>query len=105
MGIEYQIWSLIRFSSDKASQKGLEVDEREQVLLGKFYTYKEAKDAQSLLAIDTVYNHMREVLCGGDCGNVYKFEDLNSTPDGGSFCRECMCIFLMENEASKRYSE
>ena len=105
MGIEYQIWSLIRFSSDKASQKGLEVDEREQVLLGKFYTYKEAKDAQSLLAIDTVYNHMKEVLCGGDCGNVYKFEDLNSTGDSGSLCKECMCIFLAENETSKEHSE
>ena len=44
-------------------------------------------------------------LCDGDCGNVYKEEDLNSTCDGGSFCRECMCIFLAENETSKRYSE
>ena len=45
------------------------------------------------------------MLCDGDCGNVYKEEDLNSTCDDGSLCRECMCIFLMENEASKRYSE
>ena len=44
------------------------------------------------------------MLCDGDCGNVYKFEDLNSTPDGGSFCKECMCIFI-QDETSKRYSE
>lgn len=44
-------------------------------------------------------------LCDGDCGNVYKEEDLNSTCYGDSFCRECMCIFLMENETSKGYSE
>ena len=35
----------------------------------------------------------------------YKEEDLNSTCYGGSLCRDCMCIFLMENETSKRYSE
>ena len=105
MEIGYQIWSLIRFSSDKVSQKGVEVDEREQVLLGKFYTYKEAKDAQNLLAVDTVYNYMKEVLCGGDCGNVYKFEDLNSTCNGDSLCKECMCIFLSENEISQEHSE
>ena len=45
------------------------------------------------------------MLCDGDCGNVYKEEDLNSTCYGGSLCRECMCIFLMENETSKRHSE
>ena len=44
-------------------------------------------------------------LCDGDCGNVYREEDLNSTCYGGSLCRECMCIFLMENETSKGYSE
>ena len=44
-------------------------------------------------------------LCDGDCGNVYKFEDLNSTCNGDSFCKECMCIFLMENEASQEHSE
>ena len=45
------------------------------------------------------------MLCDGDCGNVYKFEDLNSTGDGGSLCNDCMCIFLSENETSKGYSE
>ena len=44
-------------------------------------------------------------LCDGDCGNVYKEEDLNSNCYEDSYCRECMCIFLMENEASKGYSE
>ena len=60
MKIEYQIWSLIRFSSDETSQKDIEVAEKEQVLLGKFATYKEAKDAQHLLAVHTVYNYMKE---------------------------------------------
>ena len=46
------------------------------------------------------------MLCDGDCGRVYKEEDLNSTfCYGDSFCRDCMCIFLMENETSKGYSE
>ena len=49
------------------------------------------------------------MLCDGDCGNVYKEEDLTSTcysdSYGDSYCRECMCIFLMENEASKEHSE
>ena len=44
-------------------------------------------------------------LCDGDCGNVYKFEDLNTTCNGDSFCKDCMCIFLMENEASQEHSE
>ena len=44
-------------------------------------------------------------LCDGDCGNVYYDIDLNSTCYGGSLCNDCMCIFLMENETSKEYSE
>jgi len=40
------------------------------------------------------------MLCDGNCGNVYKEEDLNSTCYGDSFCRECMCIFLMEQDAT-----
>ena len=44
-------------------------------------------------------------LCDGDCGNVYKFEDLKTTCDFDSFCKECMCIFLMENETCQEHSE
>ena len=44
-------------------------------------------------------------LCDGDCGNVYYDIDLNSTGDSGSLCKECMCIFLAENETSKEHSE
>jgi len=48
------------------------------------------------------------MLCDGDCGNVYKEEDLNPTcykNENNNYCNDCMCIFLMENEASKGYSE
>ena len=47
-------------------------------------------------------------LCDGDCGNVYREEDLNSNcykNENNNYCNDCMCIFLMENEASKGYSE
>ena len=48
------------------------------------------------------------MLCDGDCGNVYKEEDLTSicyNNENNNYCRECMCIFLMENETSKEHSE
>ena len=54
--------------------------------------------------IDNLY-YKYMALCDGDCGRGYKEEDLNSTCYGGSLCRECMCIFLAENETSKGYSE
>ena len=44
-------------------------------------------------------------LCDGDCGNVYYEIDLNETCYSQMMCKECMCIFLSENETSKRYSE
>ena len=44
-------------------------------------------------------------LCDGDCGDVYYDIDLNSTCNGDSFCKECMCIFLSENETNKEHSE
>ena len=54
--------------------------------------------------IDVLYEKYM-ALCDGDCGNVYREEDLNSTCYGGSFCNDCMCIFLMENEVSQEHSE
>ena len=44
-------------------------------------------------------------LCDGDCGNYYYYIDLNSTSNGDSFCKECMCTFLMENETCQEHSE
>ena len=38
------------------------------------------------------------MICDRDSGNVYYDIDLNSNCDGGSLCRDCMCIFLMEHE-------
>jgi len=37
-------------------------------------------------------------LCDGDCGNVYKSEDLYSTCYEVEYCKECMFIFLAEQE-------
>ena len=37
-------------------------------------------------------------MCDGDCGNVYYLEDLYSTCYTQDFCKECMCIFLAEQE-------
>ena len=37
-------------------------------------------------------------LCDGDCGNVYNLEDLYSTCYTQDFCKDCMCIFLAEQE-------
>ena len=44
-------------------------------------------------------------LCDGDCGNIYYAIDLNETCYGQEMCKECMCVFLSENEASKKHSE
>ena len=54
---EYQIWSLIRVSTDDATLKYLEIDYKEQVLHGRYATYKEARDAQLELVVDAVYNY------------------------------------------------
>ena len=37
-------------------------------------------------------------MCDGDCGNVYNLEDLYSTCYTQDFCKDCMCIFLAEQE-------
>ena len=37
-------------------------------------------------------------LCDGDCGDVYYDIDLYSTCYENRFCKECMCIFLAEQE-------
>ena len=42
-------------------------------------------------------------LCDGDCGNVYYDIDLYSTCYENSFCKECMCIFLAEQEDGRVY--
>ena len=44
-------------------------------------------------------------LCDGDCGDVYYEIDLNETCYKQMMCKECMCIFLMENEPCQEHSE
>ena len=34
------------------------------------------------------------MLCDGDCGNVYREEDLNSTCYGDWYCNDCMFTFI-----------
>ena len=62
-------------------------------------------DEEKISIFGTRLKGKNNMLCDGDCGNVYKEEDLNSTCYGGSLCNDCMCIFLMENETSKEHSE
>jgi len=45
------------------------------------------------------------MLCDGDCGNVYYEIDLNETFCKQMMCKECMFIFLSENEASQEHSQ
>ena len=42
-------------------------------------------------------------MCDGDCGNVYSLEDLYSTCYTQDFCKDCMCIFLAEQEDGRVY--
>ncbi len=38
------------------------------------------------------------ILCDGDCGNCYEEKYMNVTVYGQNMCKECMFIFIAEQE-------
>ena len=69
--------------------------------MSKVYEYYASR--HEIISFDEECDEPEVKMCDGDCGNVYRIEDLYSTCYTQDFCKDCMCTFLAEQEDGRVY--